>query len=192
LKAVYLALIHHPVYNNIGQVVATAVTNLDVHDLSRLALTFGCNGFFVVNPLELQKKLLRRLMMHWLEGRGSEFNLTRKQAFELVRLADSLEDAKKDIQAEQGEKPRVVATTARMMEGLLSYEEMRDMMSKDEGVWLVIFGTGWGLTAEFIQSEADHILEPIQGAGDYNHLSVRSAAAIVLDRLFSARAHARD
>jgi len=29
----------------------------------------------------------------------------------------------------------------------------------------------------------DMLLEPIEGYTDYNHLSVRSAAAIILDRL---------
>jgi len=29
----------------------------------------------------------------------------------------------------------------------------------------------------------DHRLAPIQGVSNYNHLSVRSAAAIILDRL---------
>jgi hypothetical protein len=43
-------------------------------------------------------------------------------------------------------------------------------------------GTGWGLTEECF-SAADFILEPIAGNGSYNHLSVRSAAAIMLDRL---------
>jgi hypothetical protein len=33
----------------------------------------------------------------------------------------------------------------------------------------------------------DGILPPIAGAGSYNHLSVRSAAAIVLDRLLGTR-----
>jgi hypothetical protein len=31
--------------------------------------------------------------------------------------------------------------------------------------------------------QADYILEPIYGPGEYNHLSVRSAVAIILDRL---------
>jgi hypothetical protein len=43
-------------------------------------------------------------------------------------------------------------------------------------------GTGWGVT-ETILAQADHALEPIQGGTDYNHLSVRSAAAIILDRV---------
>ncbi|MGD9074482.1 MAG: RNA methyltransferase [Desulfobacteraceae bacterium] len=32
-------------------------------------------------------------------------------------------------------------------------------------------------------SRADHILDPVEGVTDYNHLSVRTAAAIILDRL---------
>jgi hypothetical protein len=47
---------------------------------------------------------------------------------------------------------------------------------------LLLFGTGWGLTEEVLAA-ADRRLEPIQGAGDFNHLSVRAACAITLDRL---------
>ena len=53
---------------------------------------------------------------------------------------------------------------------------------------LVVFGTGWGLAPEVIRS-ADAILEPIRASIEtrYNHLSVRSACAITLDRLLGAR-----
>ena len=37
---------------------------------------------------------------------------------------------------------------------------------------------------EEIMDQLDHILDPIRGRGQYNHLSVRSAAAIILDRMF--------
>ncbi len=47
---------------------------------------------------------------------------------------------------------------------------------------LLVFGTAWGLAEPFI-SKADYVLEPISGASDYNHLSVRTAAGIILDRL---------
>jgi hypothetical protein len=47
-------------------------------------------------------------------------------------------------------------------------------------------GTGWGL-ADQVLDRVDRLLAPIQGAADYNHLSVRSAAAIILDRLFGDR-----
>ncbi len=51
---------------------------------------------------------------------------------------------------------------------------------------LIILGTGWGLT-ENIFSQSDYVLEAIEGASDYNHLSVRSAAAIILDRLLGSQ-----
>jgi hypothetical protein len=56
-------------------------------------------------------------------------------------------------------------------------------MLKDGNLYLLIFGTAWGLPENFI-AEADYILNPVIGNTDYNHLSVRSAVAIILDRLF--------
>ncbi len=52
---------------------------------------------------------------------------------------------------------------------------------------LLVFGTGWGLADEVIQG-ADALLEPVRAreATGYNHLSVRAACAIILDRLFGA------
>ena len=47
---------------------------------------------------------------------------------------------------------------------------------------VLIFSTAWGLDQAVID-EADYVLAPISGISDYNHLSVRSAAAITLDRL---------
>ncbi len=47
---------------------------------------------------------------------------------------------------------------------------------------LMLFGTGWGLSKEVLEM-ANHRLAPIRGVSDYNHLSVRSAVAIILDRL---------
>jgi hypothetical protein len=53
---------------------------------------------------------------------------------------------------------------------------------EDDTPILLLFGTGYGMTKETME-KFDFILEPIYGAGEYNHLSVRSAAAIILDRL---------
>jgi hypothetical protein len=49
---------------------------------------------------------------------------------------------------------------------------------------LVLFGTGWGLSPALID-DADVRIEPIRARGEtgYNHLSVRAACAITLDRL---------
>jgi hypothetical protein len=46
-----------------------------------------------------------------------------------------------------------------------------------------MFGTGWGMSQELLD-RADIFLDPINGPKEYNHLSVRSACAIMLDRLF--------
>jgi hypothetical protein len=49
---------------------------------------------------------------------------------------------------------------------------------------LIAFGTGWGLAGELVES-AELRLAPIAAATEtgYNHLSVRAACAITLDRL---------
>jgi len=185
LPAVYLALLHYPVYNKEQEVVATAVTNLDLHDLARLAVTYGCQGFFVVTPLELQTKLVKRLLDHWLTGRGGEFNPTRKEAFSRTRVVGNLDAVLAMVAAEAGRPARIVATSAREHRGSVSFSELRARIGQEEGPWLILFGTGWGLTEEFLSTVPEAILEPIAGAGSYNHLSVRSAAAIVVDRLLA-------
>lgn len=45
----------------------------------------------------------------------------------------------------------------------------------------LIFGTAWGLDTE-IMNKADTVPNLIRGITNYNHLSVRTAAAITLDR----------
>jgi hypothetical protein len=55
---------------------------------------------------------------------------------------------------------------------------------------LLLFGTGWGLTDEVIAG-VDQVLLPICGMPAFNHLSVRSAVAAILDRLFGMREAAR-
>ncbi|HAX46903.1 MAG TPA: hypothetical protein DCX78_08785, partial [Nitrospina sp.] len=42
----------------------------------------------------------------------------------------------------------------------------------------------WGLEKSIL-TEADYVLDPIDGVGEYNHLSVRAAVAIILDRLLA-------
>jgi hypothetical protein len=61
------------------------------------------------------------------------------------------------------------------------YEKFRAMLNNGKP-YVLTLGTAWGLAEEFI-SKADYVLDPIAGTADYNHLSVRSAAAIILDRL---------
>lgn len=178
----YIGLLHYPVYNKNRQTIASAITTFDLHDLSRLARTYGVKKFFVINPLEDQRKLAERVLRHWVVGYGATYNRYRKEAIELIRVVPALEDARREIIEMEGEAPLLIATDAsRQTQRPLTYAKAVEIISS-ERVVVLLFGTAWGLDAE-IMGKADHILEPVKGGTDYNHLSVRTAAAIILDRL---------
>ena len=112
---------------------------------------------------------------------GGAYNQDRKEALRLIRVVGSLKGALDDITAEAQEAPVTVVTDAKPHPVNISYDQLGEMLATGRP-HILLFGTAWGLTQEFIE-EADHILAPIMGHSEYNHLSVRSAAAIVLDRL---------
>ncbi len=183
--SLYLALIHHPVVNRKKEIITAAVTTLDLHDIARAARTFGVKAFYVVTPLIDQQRLCRRLLRHWRTGWGARFNPDRAEAFRRLRIQDSLDAVKREIEAREGKRPRTVATGARMDPlGKAKQIRFKDLERRllVQAPWLFLFGTAWGL-APSVAAEADHVLEPIRGPEAYNHLSVRSAVAIVLDRL---------
>lgn len=176
----HLALVHYPVVNKSGETIASAVTNLDIHDISRAAETYGARSFYMVTPLTDQTDLVRTIVRHWTSGNGATYNPKRRQALELIRMAEDLKQVTDDIRKE-GERPRVVVTSARKGKNTVGYAGMRRKIA-DGRPYLLVFGTGWGLASEVIE-KADFRLEPVRGKTDYNHLSVRSATAIILDRL---------
>ena len=182
----YVALLHHPVLDKNGAVVTTAVTNMDVHDIARLARTYDVRGYYVCTPIPTLQRLVERIVFHWEEGPGATYNETRKEALASVRLADELDAAVTDVERESGRMPRLVATSAREGGRRLGFAALRDRLRTDARPELLVFGTGWGLTPEVLE-RCDDLLEPVRGVGDYNHLSVRSAAAIILDRLRNGR-----
>lgn len=182
----YLALLHHPVLDKNGQVVTTALTNMDVHDIARSARTYGVRRFFVVHPVRMLQLLTLKIMEHWETGYGSTYNLTRKDALRLVALEPDLDGVLIAVEREAGQRPLLVATSARGGEERATFAELRRRRAEDPTPLLLILGTGWGLVPELL-ARADLVLEPIVGPSDYNHLSVRSAAAVILDRLCAAR-----
>ena len=185
--AIYLALLHYPVYNKSGETVATAVTNVDVHDIARSSRTFGIKGFYLVTPVEQQRALVAEILGHWTEGAGARHNPRRADAMSRAEVVPSLEVVIEAITAREGRRPTVVATGARLAGDTVSYQDLgQRLTSPPDGPWLVLLGTGWGMTKEVIDG-ADIRLAPIDGVEGYNHLSVRSAAAIILDRLLGER-----
>ncbi len=177
----YLALVHSPVQDKKGATITSAVTNLDLHDIARAATTYGCKRFFVVTPLLDQRELAQKLIGHWQHGYGATYNPLRKRAFEIVGLQPSLKDVTQAIFNETGQNPQVVATTARLSEGAVSFGFLKERLC-DGAAYLLLLGTAWGLD-QSVLDKADFVLAPIKGHSDYNHLSVRSAASIMLDRL---------
>lgn len=181
-----IALVHHPVVDAQKAVVTTAVTNLDVHDLARSARTYGCTDYFVVHPIAAQRELVARICDHWIAGPGGRRIPDRADALGLVRIVDSL-DA---VYASLGGRGAVEtwATAARNLGATLPFAEARTQLAADDGKPVVVlFGTGWGLAPSVVEG-CDALLEPIAALrGTYDHLSVRAACAIALDRLLGQR-----
>lgn len=179
-------MVHYPVYNKKGKVICTAVTNLDIHDIARCTMTFGVRAGYIINPLDSQKELVRRIIAHWREGAGARYNPIRKQAFERIEVRASLQEVIQDISKAHRVPVKTVATDATWHRKNISYNEMHELLCEGPRPYLLVFGTGWGLTREVLEG-SDYILAPVEGALDYNHLSVRSAIAIILDRLTGNR-----
>lgn len=177
----YIALLHYPVYNKNMDVIATSITNLDIHDIARTSCTYGVKKYFVVHPLDTQRRLIGDILDYWKVGYGATYNPDRKEAFQRVELIDNLETVSAKIEELEGVAPKIITTDARTYPNTVSYGKMRELLAEGNP-YLLIFGTGWGIEKETMM-KADYVLEPIYGCGEYNHLSVRSAVAIILDRL---------
>ncbi len=179
---VYVALIHYPVLNKEGRLIASSITNLDLHDISRLCRTYGVKRYFVVQPLREQRELAQELIAYWQTETGRVYNPDRQEALKLLQIVPSLEVCLKEI-IKQDEEPIMVATDARKEFANLSYAEGRKLFLSGKPV-LLLLGTAWGLAPKLL-ARCEYVLEPIYGRAEdgYNHLSVRTAAAIILDRL---------
>jgi tRNA (guanine37-N1)-methyltransferase len=176
-----LALVHYPVCNKNGETIGSAVTNLDLHDIARAGRTFGIDTLYIVTPFADQQELVRDILAHWQTGHGATYNSKRKEALSLVRICHDLAELYDLVQDKWQRKPTVLATSAKPQERQLDFAEARRRIFAGEP-HLILFGTGWGMAPE-VFADVDALLPPIAGFGQYNHLSVRSAAAIVLDRV---------
>lgn len=190
---VSIALVHYPTVDKSGLVTATSTTNFDIHDLARMARTFGLERYYVVTPVPAMLAFSRRIVTHWDEGWGGEYNPTRRDAMQLVELAHDLSEVAADIERTRGRSPRFVMTTAKSLPHRITFAQLGAMiagMMRAQAAggapgeeYCIVFGTGWGLHPSLAE-DMDYVLEPISGlSDDYNHLSVRAASAIIVDRL---------
>ncbi len=178
---VSMALMHHPVFDRGGKLQTSSITPFDIHDLSRSATTYGIDRLYVIHPSPLQRQVAERILGFWESGGGKDWNPCRSQALEVAQVLPNLELAIENATKRFSAKPSLVATTAKPMPGQITFEGLKKYFSLQPAI--LIFGTGWGLSPE-IMDKCDLVLEPIWGPTNFNHLSVRSAGAIICDRLF--------
>jgi hypothetical protein len=183
---VYCALVHHPVRSREGAMITSAITNVDVHDIARSARTYGLRGYFVVSPIAAQRLLVDRILDHWRAGAGARRVPDRSEALSRCHPIESVEAAIATITSECGALPEIAVTEARPEHAVRAktFAAMRSHIAASSRPMLILFGTAHGLHPDLL-ARADHVIEPIEGTADYNHLSVRAAAAITFDRLFA-------
>lgn len=182
MKEIFTSLIHYPVLNKKGEIVTTSITLFDVHDIARSSFTFGVRRFYLINKSPKQSYVLERLLKFWKTGFGREYNENRSEAIDIVFYKSLWEEAYRETEELLGQKVYTVATSARNIPGNKNITSLELRKIREEKPIFILFGTGWGLCDEILE-KVDYILEPILGSGSYNHLSVRSAAAIILNSL---------
>ncbi len=167
-----------------GKIIVTSFTTMDLHDIARPARAYEINRFYIVQPIDAQRLVIKRQIDYWLSEEGRKANPTRYEIVQLVRLKYTLDEVVEEIERERGKRPVLVGTDARQYPNTVGYDFLREEIQKRERDFLILFGTGYGIPPDMMRT-FDYILEPVLGAGDWNHLSVRNAVAIILDRLLS-------
>ena len=180
-----VALVHYPVINRNGETIGSAVTNLDLHDIARAGRTYGIGTYWVVTPFKEQQKLAGQIVGHWTRGYGGAMNPGRGDALSIITICTSLAEAVAGASQKFGEKPLVLATCAKTQDNTIAYGEIRKRIRQGVPL-LLLFGTAWGLSPEVLAT-VDGVLPPLCGVTGFNHLSVRSAASIIMDRLLGVR-----
>ncbi len=190
MMPVAVCLVHHPVLGRDGNTLTTTITTVDLHDMARSVCVYGLAGLYVVHPFASQRQLTERIKQHWVEGSGRRRIPDRATALELLHVIPSVEAACEIFVPGGGRAGVELWTTSAKEPGedpenRFSFAAARQAIVTAPKAVLICFGTGWGLAPELMQ-DADRHLEPIRGraATGYNHLSVRAACAITLDRLF--------
>jgi tRNA (guanine37-N1)-methyltransferase len=184
----HVILLHHPVLDRLGEVVTSSVTNLDIHDIARSVSTYGLAGYWPVSPVAAQREKIAGIAATWRELAAARTE-NRNQALARVQVAASLEDAIAAIEARHGSRPRVVATSAQDIDTADRRVGAEALIAaagdEPDRPLALVFGTGWGIAPEAL-ALAEEVLDPIRGHSEFNHLSVRSAVAVILDRCFGA------
>ncbi|KKP22935.1 MAG: tRNA (guanine-N(1)-)-methyltransferase [candidate division TM6 bacterium GW2011_GWF2_28_16] len=189
----YVVLMHSQVnvtcnndINNNICVGHTSITSLDIHDIARSSATYGIKNYFLVSALIDQQKILKTFLDFWMSQEGQDYNLSRFEAVSRIIAKLNFDEVIAKIREQEGVEPIIITTSAKESNlgntgpKVIDYNSQSEIFSQKRPV-LFVFGTGQGLSDEIL-NKSNYLLLPIKGLTDYNHLSVRSAAAIILDR----------
>lgn len=179
----YIALMHNDIDLKEGRIGHTSVTSIDIHDIARSSTTYGLQTFFIVTSLLDQQKMVEKMLSFWVDEKiGGDYNNNRHEAVRTVQLKSELDDVIAAIEKKDGKKPLIIGTSARQSDiaKQITYFEQDIAWQFDRPI-LFLFGTGSGMSADLLD-RCDYMLPPLQGFSDFNHLSVRSAVAIILDK----------
>ena len=183
---IHLALRHDGVTDRNGRPINSSVTQVDVHDFCRLTLTYGLAGFHCVTPLPAQHQITQNIIGFWRSDVGKRYNPDREQALTRLQLHQSFDELETALTTDAGEKPLFLGTSARPQRKSFDFDQVYNTISGSGRQVVIQFGTAWGLS-EAQLNRCDWVLPPINGYDGYNHLSVRCAAAILLDRFLHSR-----
>jgi len=119
LDKIYVMLIHYPCLGREKQIIATAVTNVDIHDIARVCRTYNVKKYYMVTNLPAQQEIVRRVVRFWTEGSGIRYNPSRSEALNYVILKPYIEDALEDIEQRENQKPVLIFTSAKKTIGFI-------------------------------------------------------------------------
>ncbi len=182
LPSHYLVLMHDQInLGTTGRVGTTSIMSIDIHDIARSCKTYGIKKFYLVSPLKDQQEMVARFLSFW-HKEGPEYRADRHSAINLVAVKDSLDQVVADIQEQEDREPTLIATSAQSMPTTkqITFHDQSTVWQEKKPL-LFVLGTGNGLATSLIE-QCEYGLIPIEGIPDFNHLSVRSAAGIILDR----------
>lgn len=179
----YVALMHNDIRFKDGRVGATSVTSLDMHDIARSSRTYGFAGYSVVTELQDQQRIIQTILDFWSEHNpGAAYNRNRHEAIKYLTIQNDLESVIENIEKKEGKKPLIIGTSARHndIKNQITFHDQEKVWAHDRPV-LILLGTGSGMSDSLLE-KCDYMFVPLEGLSNFNHLSVRSAAAIIFDR----------
>lgn len=180
----YVVLMHDGIMQKDGKVGTTSVTSIDIHDIARSSATYNLKNYFVVTPLLDQQMMVKTILGFWGDQNvGAQYNKDRHTALDVVVLSSSIKEVIEQIEHQEGQSPIILGTSARFNmhdAKMITYHDQPKIWSHQKPV-LIMLGTGHGMADELLE-KCDYFLPPLCGFSNFNHLSVRSAAAIIFDK----------